>query len=129
MFTGITSRAGALVTATVVLTGAAILCGGPTAADPNQDDQFLALLDEKEISATENPPSVIATGHKVCRKLDGGVPVDDIVDAMRDAAFDANPMARLYPARRVTTTYQRFITAAVEVYCPYDRGKISSITG
>ncbi len=43
MFTGITSHTGALVTAVVVLTGAALLSGGAAAADPGQDDQFLAL--------------------------------------------------------------------------------------
>lgn len=47
MFAGITSHAGALVTATVVLAGTAIVGAGTVAADPNQDDQFLALLVEK----------------------------------------------------------------------------------
>lgn len=48
MFAGITSHAGALVTATVVLAGTAIVGAGTVAADPNQDDQFLALLVEKD---------------------------------------------------------------------------------
>ena len=44
MFTTITSQAGALATAIVVLTGGAILRGGAAAADQSQDEQFLALL-------------------------------------------------------------------------------------
>ena len=42
-----------LVTAIVVLTGAAILRGGAAAADPNQDDEFLALLNKEDIPALE----------------------------------------------------------------------------
>ena len=37
----------ALVTAIVVLSGAAIVRGGAAAADSNQDDQFLALLNKE----------------------------------------------------------------------------------
>ncbi|WP_139822439.1 DUF732 domain-containing protein, partial [Mycobacterium lacus] len=70
-----TNLAGALVAAVVVLTGGAILRGGTAAADPNQDEQFLALLNEKEIPAVANVPSVIAAAHKVCLKLDAGMPV------------------------------------------------------
>lgn len=80
MFTGIASHAGALGAALVVLIGAAILHDGPAAADPNQDDRFLALLEKKEIPAVANVPRVIDAAHKVCRKLDGGMPVNDIVD-------------------------------------------------
>ena len=48
MFTGITTHADSLVTAIVVLTtGATILRGGAALDDPNQDDQFLALLSQK----------------------------------------------------------------------------------
>ncbi|BBX75302.1 DUF732 domain-containing protein [Mycobacterium shinjukuense] len=127
MLTGITHRVGTLVGAILVLSGAAILSGGVTAADPNQDEQFLALLDSKEIPALENVPSLIATAHKICRKLDAGVPVDDLVDAMRKHAFNVDSTARLYPPDRVTTTIKRFISAAVEAYCPHDQGKIASI--
>jgi hypothetical protein len=126
MFTGITSYTGALVTAVGILTGAATMGGGAVAADPSQDDQFLALLDKEEIPAVENVPSVIAAGHKVCRRLDGGMPVDDMLDAMRNDVYAINPRMRLHRAR-VTTTVTRFITAAVETYCPYDQGKIASI--
>lgn len=73
-------------------------------------------------------PSLIATAHKVCRKLDGGMPVDDVVDLMRNTAFNVDPIERQYPPERITRTLTRFITAAVEVYCPYNQQKIDSIT-
>ena len=127
MFTGITSYAGALVTAIVVLTGAAILSGGAAAADPSQDDQFLALLDKEGIPAIKNVPSLIVTAHKVCRKLDGGMQVDALVDEMVNNAYRIDPPERLYAPGRLARTEARFITAAVEIYCPYDQSKIASI--
>lgn len=126
MFTGITSHAGALVTAIVVLTGGAVLRGGTAAADPNQDEQFLALLDQEEIPALQNVPSLIATAHKICRELDGGMTVDAVVDDMKNNSF-ADPGEGQFPARRITSTITRFITAAVEAYCPSDQSKIVSI--
>ena len=127
MLTGTTSHAGSLVIA-IALTGAAILRGGAAAADPNQDDQFLALLNKEGIPALEGVPSLIATAHKICHDLDGGMPVDGLVDAMVDNAYDTDPSdARLYPPARLTRTFTRFITAAVDAYCPYDQGKIASI--
>lgn len=128
MFAGITSHAGALVTAIVVLAGTAIVGAGTATADPDQDDQFLASLVKKEIPARRNVPSLIATAHKVCRKLDGGMPVDDVVDLMRNTAFNVDPIERQFPPERVTRTLTRFITAAVEAYCPYNQQKIASIT-
>jgi uncharacterized membrane protein YgcG len=127
VFTGITSHTCSLVTAIVVLTGAAILGGGAAAADPNQDDQFLRLLNKEDIPALEGVPSLIATAQKICRNLDGGMPVDGLVDAMMNNAYDTDPSARQYPPARLTSTFTRFITAAVEAYCPYDQGKIASI--
>ena len=127
MFTGITSHAGTLVTTIVVLTGAAILRGGAAAADPNQDDQFLELLAKEDIPALQNVPSLIATAHKVCRQLDGGMPVDDVVDEMRNYAYNTDPIERLYPRARLARTEARFITAAVEAYCPDDQSRIASI--
>jgi hypothetical protein len=121
------SYANVLVAAVVVLAGAATMGGGAVAADPNQDDQFLALLDKEEIPAVENVPTVIAAGHTVCRRLDSGMPVDDIVDAMRNDAYAINPRMRLHRAR-ITTTMTRFVIAAVETYCPYDQSKIAAIT-
>ena len=54
------------------------------------------------------------------------MPVDDVVDAMRNDAYEINPRMRLHRAR-VTSTMTRFITAAVETYCPNDQSKIASI--
>ncbi|WP_156452441.1 DUF732 domain-containing protein, partial [Mycobacterium gordonae] len=127
MSTRINTHVGALVTALAVITGTAILRGGAAAADPNQDDQFLALLESKEIPAVANAPRVINAAHKVCLKLDGGTPVDEIVDALRNDAYNMDPTLRRFPPARVTTTMTRFITAAVEVYCPYDRGAIAPV--
>lgn len=124
MFTGIASHAGALGAALVVLIGAAILHDGPAAADPNQDDRFLALLEKKEIPAVANVPRVIDAAHKVCRKLDGGMPVNDIVDGLRNDAYNIDPVMRLYPVR-LTTTMTRFISAAVEIYCPNHHSKMA----
>jgi hypothetical protein len=126
MFTGITRHAGALVTAIVVLTGGAVLRGGAATADPNQDEQFLALLDEAEIPALQNVPSLIATAHKICRELDGGMTVDAVVDDMKSNSF-ADPGEGQFPSRRITSTITRFITAAVQAYCPNDQSKIVSI--
>jgi uncharacterized membrane protein YgcG len=127
MFTGTTSHSGAQVTAIVVLTGAAILRGGAAAADSNQDDQFLALLDEEGIPALEGVPSLIATAHDVCRKLDAGMPADGLVDAMVNNAYSIDPPERRYPRGRLARTEARFITAAVDAYCPYDQSKLASI--
>jgi uncharacterized membrane protein YgcG len=125
--TGITSHAGVLVTATVVLTGAAILRGGAAVADSNQDEQFLALLGQEGIPALKGVPSLIYTAHKVCRELDAGMPADTLVDAMVNDAYDIDPPERLYAPGRLARTEARFITAAVQAYCPYDRNKIASI--
>jgi hypothetical protein len=127
MFTGTTSHSCALVTAIVMLSGTAILRGGAAAADSNQDDQFLALLDQEGIPALDGVPSLIDTAHKVCRILDAGMPADDLVDAMVNTAYGIDPKERRYPPGRLARTEARFITAAVEAYCPYDHSKIASI--
>lgn len=129
MFTSTSNRAGALVASLVVLIGVALLPHGAAAADPNPDDQFVALLDQKGIPALENVPSLIATAHRVCRQLDGGMPVDGVVDDMRERAFKANSPGGQYPADRVARTIARFISAAVEAYCPNDQPKIASLQG
>jgi uncharacterized protein DUF732 len=86
MSTGITTHAGFLVTATVVLTGAAILCGGAASADPNQDDQFLALLSQQGIPAVSGIPDLIKTAHDVCGELNSGVPTGTVVGEFEDFA-------------------------------------------
>ena len=127
MYTGVTSHVGGMVAAIAVLTGTAILRGGVAAADANQDEQFLELLDKEHIPAQENVPTLITTAHAVCRRLDGGVPVGDIVNEMRNYAFSVDPRERVFDQNRVTRTMNRFITAAVQAYCPSDQSKIASI--
>jgi hypothetical protein len=127
MFTGITSHGGALITAIGLLTGAAILHSGAATADPDQDQKFLTLLADNDIPAVDNDDGLIDTAHKACGKLDDGMPVGDLVELMRNNGFATNPLARFYPQGRVTRTIDRFISAAVQAYCPYDRGKIASI--
>jgi Protein of unknown function (DUF732) len=127
MFTGTTGHSGALISAVVVLTGAAILRGGAASADSNQDDQFLALLDQEGIPALRGVPSLIETAHDVCRTLDAGMSAAGLVDAMVNNAVGIDPGERDYTPGRLARTEARFITAAVGAYCPYDRGKIASL--
>jgi hypothetical protein len=124
MFTGITTHAGSLVTAIVVLTGAAILRGGAAAADPNQDDQFLALLNQEGIPALSGVPDLIATAHDACRALDAGDSASTVVDALTNFASRNDPSQDI---GRYHRTEVRFLRAAVGAYCPYDQGKIASI--
>jgi hypothetical protein len=128
MFSGSTRIAGALVATIAALTGAAILPSSTATADPSQDDKFLTLLDSEDIPAVDNDSSLIDTAHKVCGKLDDGMTARDLVELIRNNGFNENPLARIYPQRRVTKTIDRFINAAVQAYCPYDQGKIASIT-
>jgi hypothetical protein len=128
MFTGTTSHSGALISAIAVLTGAAILRGAAAAADSNQDDQFLALLDKEGIPAVQGVPSLIEEAHRVCRTLDAGTPADALVDAMVNNASGIDPTAGQYAPDRLARTEARFIIAAVGAYCPYDQGKIASTT-
>lgn len=124
MITGTARRAGATATASVILIGAAILRGSTAAADPNQDDQFLALLDQHGIPALENPPSLIATAQRVCHELDGGMSFEAVVESM--TTFAANNDPGKYPRDRLSRTFTRFVTAAVQAYCPYNQGKLAS---
>lgn len=128
MFTGTASRAGAVATATVILIGAAILRGSAAAADPNQDDQFLASLDRHGIPALENAPSLIAIAHEVCGRLDGGMPADRVVESMTNFAYNNDPSLHQYPRDRLTRTFSRFVSAAVQVYCPVNQDKIASFS-
>jgi Protein of unknown function (DUF732) len=128
MFSGPIRNPRALLAALALLTGVAILPGGIAAGDPSQDDKFLTLLGYEDIPAIDNATSLIDTAHKVCGKLDDGMPAGDLVELIRNNGFNDNPLARLYPQRRVTKTITRFISAAVQAYCPYDQGKIASIT-
>jgi Protein of unknown function (DUF732) len=128
MFSGPIRNARAVVAALAVLAGAAILPGGTAAADPSQDDKFLTLLGYEDIPAIDNAASLIDTAHKVCARLDEGMAAGDLVELIRNNGFNENPLARLYPQRRVTKTINRFISASVQAYCPYDQGKIASVS-
>jgi hypothetical protein len=126
MFSGVARHACVLVTAAGVLSGVATLADGTAAAD-TQDDKFLALLFDQDIPPIDNATSLIATAHKACAKLDGGMSVAELVDLIRNNGYNADWRSRLDPPDRVTRTINRFITAAVQAYCPYDAGKIVSI--
>ena len=128
MFSGIIGHGRSDDHAIAVLTAAAILPGGTAAADPSQDDKFFALLGQKEIPPVDNANSLIEAAHKACSKLDGGMSIGDLVDLIRNNGYNENPLTRLNPADQITRTINQFIIASVEAYCPYDRGKIASIT-
>ena len=127
MFSGIIRQLPAAVTAVVFLISAAVLPGHTAAADPDQDQKFFDLLGQKDIPPVDNANSLIETAHKACSKLDGGMPVGDLVNLIRNNGYNENPLTRLNPADRINRTIYQFIIASVEAYCPYDRGKIASI--
>ena len=116
MRTGITSLAGALVSASVVLT-AAILCAGAASADPSQQDQFVALLAQDQVPVIDNLPALVARAHQICRELDGGASVYTVVDEEMNGIYAENPAYRQESAR-VHRTAIRFIAVSAEVYCP-----------
>ena len=116
MRTGITSLAGALVSASVVLT-AAILCAGAASADPSQQDQFVALLAQDQVPVVDNLPALVARAHQICRELDGGASVYTVVDEEMNGIYAENPAYRQESAR-VHRTAIRFIAVSAEVYCP-----------
>jgi hypothetical protein len=120
--TGITSLADALVSASVVLT-AAIICAGAAGADPSQQDQFVALLEQEQIPPIDNVPGLIARAHQICGELDGGTPVETVLNGEMNFAFGDNPALHLRPDR-VRRTAIRFITASVDVYCPSHQGEL-----
>jgi hypothetical protein len=128
MFSGIIRQLPAAVTAVALLISAALLPGHTAAADPDQDQKFFDLLGQKEIPPVDNANSLIETAHKACSKLDSGMSVGDLVDLIRNNGYNENPLTRLNPADRITRTINQFIIASVQAYCPYDRGKIASIS-
>ena len=117
------------VTAVALIAAAIFSPGGTAAADPSQDQKFFDLLGQKEIPPVDNANSLITTAKKACSKIDEGMPVGDLVELIRNNGFNENPLTRLQPQDRITRTIDQFINASVEAYCPYDRGKIASISG
>jgi hypothetical protein len=122
--TGIASRANALVSALVVLT-AAVMCAGTARADPSQQDQFLALLEQEQIPAIDNVPNLVARAQEICGALSGGTAVEAVVDDEMRGMFDENPALHQYP-RRVRKTAVRFVIASVDVYCPSVKRSLGS---
>jgi hypothetical protein len=114
--TGITSLADALVSASVVLT-AAIICAGAASADPSQQDQFVALLEQDQIPVIDNLPALVARAHQICRELNGGASLATVVNEEMNGMFEENP-AYHQQAARVKRTAVRFIAVSAEVYCP-----------
>jgi Protein of unknown function (DUF732) len=117
--TGITRLADALVSASVVLT-AAIICAGAASADPSpqdQQDQFVALLEQDQIPLIDNLPALVARAHQICRELNGGASIASVVTEEMNGMFDENPAYRQQSAR-VKRTAVRFIAVSAQVYCP-----------
>jgi hypothetical protein len=125
MRTGIAGLTNALVGASVMLT-AAIMCADPAGADPSQQqDQFLALLEQEQIPPTDagEVTGVVARAHHICSEINGGTPVDAVVNEEMDRGYAENPRLHLM-ADRVRRTVVRFVTASVTVYCPRHQGEL-----
>ncbi len=108
----ITSLANAVVSASV-----ALICAGTAGADPSQQDQFAALLEQDEIPLIDNLPALVARAHQICRELNGGASLASVVTEEMNGIFDENPTYRQESAR-VKRTAIRFIAVSAEVYCP-----------
>ena len=104
---------------------AAIICAGAAGADPTQQDQFLALLEQEQIPPTDagEVPGVIARAHQICAALNSGTSVDTSITDEINRAYADNPALHLY-SNRVRRTAIRFITASVDVYCPNHQGEL-----
>ena len=116
MRNGITSPAGALVSASVML-AAAIMCAGAASADPSQEDRFVALLEQDQVPMIDNLPALVARAHHICSELNSGASVYTVVDEEMNGIFEDNPAFR-QEAARVHRTAIRFIAVSAEVYCP-----------
>ena len=121
---GRTKARDALLSALVVL-AAAIICAGAAGADPSQQDQFLALLEQEQIPPIDDGEvaGVVARAHQICGEVNGGTPVDTLVNDEMNRGYAENPRLHLFPDR-VRRTAVRFITASVDVYCPSHRGEL-----
>lgn len=120
--TRITGLVIALVGASLVLT-AAIVCAGPAGADQSQQDQFVALLAQQQIPATDNVAGLVYRAHEICGELDRGASFQAAVDEEVNTAYAENPSLRAV-GDRVTRTAVKFITASVDVYCPSHQGQL-----
>ena len=66
---------------------------------------------------------VVARAHQICGELNGGTPIETVVNDEMNFAFGDNPALHLRPDR-VRRTAIRFITASVDVYCPSHQGEL-----
>jgi hypothetical protein len=96
---------------------AAIICAGAASADPSQQDQFVALLEQDQIPLIDNLPALVARAHQICGELDGGTPVETVVNEEMNGMFEENP-AYHQVSDRVRRTAVRFIAVSADVYCP-----------
>jgi Protein of unknown function (DUF732) len=122
---GIAGLKNALVGASVVLS-AIVIFACAAAADPSQQqDQFLALLEQEQIPPTGagEIPGVVARAHHICSQLNAGTSVDGVIDEELDRGYSENPRLHLM-ADRVRRTVVRFVTASVTVYCPRHQGEL-----
>ena len=85
----------------------------------------MALLEQEQIPPIDDGevPGVLARAHQICGELNGGTPVDTLVNVEMDRAYGENPRLHLF-ADRVRRTAVRFITASVDVYCPSHKGEL-----
>ncbi len=121
MRTRITRLAAALISAAVLPTGAVVSAG--TAGADAQEDQFVALLAQQQIPATDNVPGLVYRAHQICGELDGGASVQAAIDEEVNTAYGDNPILRQVP-NRVNRTATRFVIASVTVYCPSHQGQL-----
>jgi hypothetical protein len=127
MFSVVIRRLPYSVIAVALIAAAAFSPSGTAVADPSQDQKFFDLLNQQDIPPVDNDNSLIDVAKKTCSRLDEGMSVGDLVELIRNNGFNENPLTRLQNQGRITRTIDRFINAAVQAYCPYDRGKIASI--
>jgi hypothetical protein len=96
---------------------AAIICAGAASADPSQQDQFVALLEQDQIPPIDDLPALVARAHQICGELDGGASIETVVNEQMNAVFEENP-AYHQISNRVRRTAIRFIAVSADVYCP-----------
>jgi hypothetical protein len=116
---GINNLADALISAAVMLT-VAVICAGAASANPTpqeQQDQFVALLEQDQVPFVDNLPTLVARAHQICRELNSGASVDSVLDEEMNGMFEEDPGLR-QQAARVHRTAIRFIAVSSEVYCP-----------
>jgi hypothetical protein len=106
-----------------LFTVAAVLLGAGTASADSQEDQFVALLAQLQIPVIDNVPGLVYRAREICGELDGGAPMQSVIDEETNTTYGGSPQLRLYPDR-VTRTAVRFVTASVTVYCPSHKGQL-----